>query len=88
MLQEGSEEGKKQVGTFGLRYSPTSGEIQEMKWKMRSKRGERLYDTPMAIPDINSTFPQPAYVQKTESTGRHESTGISQDESTGFSCGS
>ena len=88
MLQESSEKGKKQVGTFGLGYSPTSEEIQEMKWKIRNKKGERLYDTPMAIPDINSTFPRPTYVQKSESTGRHESTGISQDKSTGFSRGS
>ena len=77
MLQEGSEKGKKQVGTFGLRYSPTSKEIQEMKWKIRNKRGERLYDTPMAIPDIKSTFPQLAYVQKSRSARKCRSPSIS-----------
>ena len=88
MLQEDSEKGKKQVGTFGLGYSPTSEEIQEMKWKIRNKRGEQLYDTPMAIPDINSTFLSPGYVQKTESTEKQGSTDISQDEPTGFPRGS
>ena len=76
------------MGTFGLGYSPTLEEILKMKWKIRNKKGERLYNTPMAIPNINSTFPRSAYVQKSKSTGKHESTGISQDEPPGFSRGS
>ena len=88
MLQKDSEQGKKQVGTFGLGYSPTSEEIQEMKWKIRNKKREQLYDTPMAIPDINFTFPRPAYVQRSKSTGKYESPAISQDEPTGLSRGS
>ena len=68
MLQRGSTnetmKDENQVRTFGLGYVPTLEEIQEMKQKMRSKRGEWLYDTPMTFSNIKSTFLQPAYVEK------------------------
>ena len=49
-----------QVGPFGLGYAPTMEEVREMKLRMRGKRGELLYHTPITIPNIKSTFPQPA----------------------------
>ena len=86
MLQQ--EEGETtQVGTFGLGYAPTMEEVREMKLRMRGKRGELLYHTPIAIPNIKSTFPQPAYTQGPEPNERSQTLNERSDEQTGITCG-
>ena len=75
-----------QVGTFGLGYTPTMEEVQEMKLRIRGKKGELLYHTPIEIPNIKSTFPQPAYIQGSEPTEEPQAPNEQSDEQEENTC--
>ena len=86
MLQQ--EEGETtQVGTFGLGYVPTVEEVREMKLRMRGKRGELLYHTPITIPNIKSTFLQPAYTQSPEPDEKSQTLSEQSAEQAETACG-
>ena len=84
VLEEGETT---QVGTFGLRYTPTVEEVREMKVRMRGKRGELLYHTPITIPNIKSTFPQPAYTQGPEPDEKSQTLSTQSAEQAETACG-
>ena len=84
VLEEGETT---QVGTFGLGYAPTMEEVREMKLRMRGKRGELLYHTPITIPNIKSTFPQPAYTQGSKPIEEPQAPNEQSDEQVETTCG-